>query len=137
MEMSFLTRCLYAASMAICERSTLFRLDNTDQLCEIESIRHSSFSEEPRGVPSSNQARRYHSPSHAFLSMLSFSLAAACTHSSANATSFLKRAILLNCINVSSWKNPSQTLSPLPPCPTLSIPSFQSPEPINGRPCEP
>ena len=38
------------------------------QDCEIESIRHSSSVAEPSGVPSSNQARRYHSPSQASLS---------------------------------------------------------------------
>ena len=32
---------------------------------------------------------------------------------------------------------PTQTLSPLPWSPTLLIPSFQSPEPISGKPCEP
>src|SRR5258705_13825389 len=32
------------------------------------------------------------------------------------------------------YKNqPTQTLSPFPRCPTRFIPSFQSPEPINGR----
>ena len=37
----------------------------TDQLCAIESMRHSVFCAEPSGVPSSKYARRYHSPSHA------------------------------------------------------------------------
>ena len=32
---------------------------------------------------------------------------------------------------------PSQTLSPRPSWPTRFIPSFQSPEPISGRPCAP
>ena len=34
-------------------------------------------------------------------------------------------------------RTPSQTLSPLPWMPTWFMPSFQSPEPINGRPCSP
>ena len=36
-----------------------------------------------------------------------------------------------------SKNQPFQTLSPLPPAPTLFMPSFQSPVPISGRPCGP
>src|ERR1039457_5452942 len=63
-----LTRCLLTESIAIRERLASPAPDNTDQLCEMESIWHSGFFADPRGEPSSNKARRYHSPSHPFFS---------------------------------------------------------------------
>jgi hypothetical protein len=39
--------------------------------------------------------------------------------------------------STSHRKKASHTLSPLPCSPTLSMPSFQSQEPISGRPCSP
>jgi hypothetical protein len=46
-------------------------------------------------------------------------------------------AIRENRISTSHMKNANHTLSPLPSCPTMFIPSFQSPEPMRGRPCSP
>ena len=40
-------------------------------------------------------------------------------------------------VNVAHRNQPSQTLSPRPSMPTRFMPSFQSPLPINGRPCAP
>ena len=47
------------------------------------------------------------------------------------------RASALKRWSTSYRKKPSQTLSPLPLAPTRFMPSFQSPEPISGRPCSP
>ena len=43
----------------------------------------------------------------------------------------------INCIKILYKNHPSQTLSPCPSVPTLLNPSFQSPEPIKGKPCFP
>ena len=56
----------------------------TPQDCAIESIRHSSLTAEPSGVPSSKKARRYQSPSHPWLSSASFR-AFACSRHGASA----------------------------------------------------
>src|SRR5690554_3370906 len=72
---SFLTRCLSKDAMAVSLLSSGAAEDRTDQLCEIASILHSVFSFDPKGVPSSNQARLYHSPSQADVSILDCSLA--------------------------------------------------------------
>ena len=40
-------------------------------------------------------------------------------------------------VSTSARKNASHTLSPLPSMPTRFMPSFQSPQPINGSPCTP
>ena len=52
-------------AIACCERAGSPRPEITDQLCAIESMRHSTFCADPSGVPSSKYARRYHAPSHA------------------------------------------------------------------------
>src|SRR5450755_2697092 len=119
--------------MAMSIRSADPAPDKTAQLCAMESILHSSLTEEPSAVPLSNQARLYHCPSHAFFSIFSFNRCAAFLHSSANAESLCKMAVSEKRISISYRKNPIHTLSPLPPIPTLSKPSFQSPLPIKGN----
>ena len=101
-----------------------------------ESILHSSFWAEPRGVPSSKDPRRYHSPSHA-RSRLAARRLASCRYRSARARS--PRCSHRGANDVSTmWRNqPSQVLSPRPWGPTRFMPSFQSPLPMRGRPCGP
>ena len=110
--------------------------DNTAHDWAIESIRHSSLSFEPSQVPSSNVARRYHSPSQASRSSASRSLSAWARQRRARSES-RPSASGANSSMVRSSSQPSQTLSPLPPSPTRFMPSFQSPPPISGRPCSP
>src|SRR5690606_9614418 len=100
-------------------------------------ILHSSLLDEPNGVPSSKYARRYHLPSHAFLFMFSSNNTMLCLHTSANSSSPRKLASFIKRFSTSYRKNPSHTLSPFPPIPTIFIPSFQSPEPMKGKPCSP
>ncbi len=121
--------------MALRERPTSPAPDSTDQLCAIESIWHSAFLLDPSGVPSSKYARRYHSPSHALYSILWPRSVASFSHRSANAASPRRRATSANSMSTLQRKNASQTLSPLPCLPTRFMPSFQSPEPISGKPC--
>src|SRR3546814_2333600 len=59
------TRCWSSASIACLARSGSAAPDSTDQLCEIESMVHSSLAVEPSGAPLSNHARRYQAPSQA------------------------------------------------------------------------
>src|SRR5690349_7896363 len=123
--------------MAFRERNSSPAPESTDQLCAMESIWHSWFEEEPSGEPSSKYARRYHSPSHAFCSMLCCSWRASDKHLSANTESPRREASSAKRAKISYRKNPSHTLSPLPCSPTRFMPSFQSPDPIRGRPCSP
>ncbi len=55
--------------------------ESTAHDCAIESMRHSSLWAEPSGVPSSNHARTYQSPSQAWSSRV-----ASCTPSSRQRT---------------------------------------------------
>ena len=48
-----------------------------------------------------------------------------------------RSAIGANCSSAEYRNQPSQTLSPRPATPTRFMPSFQSPVPNSGRPCEP
>src|SRR5476649_2377381 len=123
--------------MAPATRSLLAAPDSTPQLCEIESIWHSSFSCDPSGVPSSKYARRYHSPSQALASTLAASFTASSRQNWANVASPRSTATSAKRCSTSYRKKASQTLSPLPCSPTLSMPSFQSQEPISGKPCTP
>ena len=45
-----------------------------------------------------------------------------------------RRATSAKRVSTSQRKNPSHTLSPRPLSPTRFMPSFQSPEPMNGSP---
>src|ERR1700754_1524883 len=73
------TRWRSSDAMAVVLRSSLATPDNTDQLCAMASIRHSSFAADPSGVPSSNHARLYQSPSQACASSAAESVAASLT----------------------------------------------------------
>ncbi len=136
-------RCCGLTSRAASESSAFFvrsreaMPESTDQLCAIESIWHSTPLAVPSGVPSSNQARRYHSPSQAFTSMATASLSRASVQVCAKASSWFERARAENSRSTSQTKKPIHTLSPLPCSPIRFMPSFQSPPPISGRPCTP
>jgi cyclic beta-1,2-glucan synthetase len=92
---------------------------------------------EPSGVPSSNQPRRYQSPSQASRSSAPARSAACLCHCAARAASPRSSASGANAVSVACRNQPSQTLSPLPCSPTRFMPSFQSPVPNNGNPCSP
>ena len=59
------TRCVSTDSIAWRARAGSPAPEITAHDCAIASIRHSAFSRDPSGVPSSKYARRYHSPSQA------------------------------------------------------------------------
>src|SRR5665213_149309 len=101
MPTSFCTRFLYADSIAVGTRLSFPPHDNTDQLCAIESILHSSSLLDPSGVPSSNQARLYHSPSQALLSIFCFNCCACFLHALANGASLCNPEISANRISIS------------------------------------
>ena len=90
----------------------------------------------PRLVPSPKKARIYLFLSHALLSIAARSAADPRSKSIARAVSprFLQTGS--NALAASSSSQPTTTLSP-PSQPTASMPSFQSPVPISGRPCAP
>ena len=92
------TRCRSSASIAARERSAPPAPESTDQLCAIESMRHSALPAEPSGEPSSKYARRYHSPSQPCCSMLRRSSAASRRQRSAKAASPRLRATPANAI---------------------------------------
>ena len=90
---------------------------------------------DPSGVPSSKNARRYHSPSQASSSTAASSAVACARH--ALRASAARRALGRAPPTPTriAWRNQaSQTLSPRPSAPTRFIPSFQSPVPISGSP---
>ncbi len=88
--------------------------ESTAQDWAMESIRHSAFSAEPSGVPSSKYARRYQSPSQPAASSAGLSAAACARHASARARSPRAAAMGAHWVSV-AWRNqPSQTLSPRP-----------------------
>ena len=64
-------------------------------------------------------------------------LASASRSRAAKSVSPFPRDSAANCFSTAQRKKPSQTLSPAPSIPTRFMPSFQSPEPISGRPCAP
>ena len=123
------------AAIARRARSGSAAPDMTAQDWAIESIRHSSLAAEPSGVPSSNHARRYQPPSQASRSerlLQRRSLAAPLRRALRFAARFRHRSKGGQATCAESQA--SQTLSPLPPSPTLFMPSFQSPPPISGSP---
>ncbi len=127
------TRRWSTAAIAWRARSGSPPLEMTAQLWLIESIWHSSLVDDPRGVPSSNQARRYQAPSQAWASTLPRSSAAWLLHTPAKAVSLRSRARPANSSRFSTRNHASHTLSPLPSLPTRFMPSFQSPQPISGN----
>ena len=106
--------------------------------CAIASMRHSSLSCEPSGVPSSKYARRYHAPSHACSSAARPSLARAPGASSARSWSPRASATRRE-IERRAREEPREpdALALRRASPTRFMPSFQSPPPIIGRPCGP
>jgi hypothetical protein len=105
----------------------------TAQLWLIESIWHSSLLDEPSGVPSSNQARRYQAPSQAWASMLLRSCAACGAAQLGKGRRRRGHAPGRQTAQILDRNHASHTLSPLPSLPTRFMPSFQSPQPISGN----
>ena len=100
-------------------------------------MRHSRFFDEPTSDPSSWNARRYHAPSHEDAWTVARSKSARARHAEASLMSWT-RALRAAKRSIVTHKNqPSQTLSPRPSAPTRFMPSFQSPSPIKGSPCDP
>src|SRR5580765_571962 len=106
----------------------------TDHDCAIESMRASSFWREPSGVPLSKKARRYHLPSQASRSTTAANSSERLRHQEANSRSPRLAHTPANFFKTSTRNQASQTLSPFPLSPTLLMPSFQSHEPIRGKP---
>src|SRR2546421_1552860 len=92
---------------------------------------------EPRGVPSSKYARRYHAPSHAWASIVLANCAARKRQARASAPNSRRVSNSAKFFSTKISNQASQTLSLLPPSPTRLRPSFQSPPPISGSPCGP
>src|SRR4029450_6116423 len=107
------------------------------QVCGSESMRASAFSLDPRGVPSSKYARRYHAPSQAWASIVCASSAARGRHACPSSSTSREVSNSAKSPSTQISNQASQTLSPLPPSPTRLRPSFQSPPPISGSPCGP
>ena len=76
----------------------------------------------------------YHLPSQPLVFKAFFSSVFIVSYLSALTMSCLEMQIGINFSSIEYKKNPSQTLSPFPLLPTSLNPSFQSPEPILGRP---
>ena len=111
--------------------------ESTDQLWAIESIWHSGFAADPSGVPSSKYARRYHSPSQPCCSMLLRIARPPDVHRSANGVSPRRRASLGELFQDVVEEEREPDAFALAVLADAFMPSFQSPDPISGRPCSP
>src|SRR6266550_2707385 len=131
------TRFSSSDRSATSTRSESPALEIAAQVCGSESMRASAFSLDPRGVPSSKYARRYHAPSQASASIVCASWVARVRQACASSPSSRKVSNSAKSPSTQISNQASQTLSPLPPSPTRLRPSFQSPPPISGNPCGP